>query len=73
MKTERGITLPILVVTIIILSILIGITVRQLTISNTGLINSVKSEIEYHEEQRYEEEDKMDNVISSYEQEWGLR
>lgn len=72
MKNERGITLIAVVVTIAILVIILAVTLNTGLIENNSVIREVTKETDKQQEQVKNEQEKMNDVISSYEEEWGL-
>lgn len=72
MKNESGITLTVLVITVIVLSILVGYTVRMSIANNDSIIKYVDEETMYQQNKAIEEENKKNSVISTLEEEWGL-
>ena len=63
-KKEKGITLVVLVVTIIVLLILAGITIN-LIIGDNGLITRAKSATEEYEKATKKEKEKLENLYGS--------
>lgn len=72
MKNERGITLIVLVLTMVVLIILAGITINASLYENGGLINKVKGETSKQQNMVQKEEDKMNTVLQDVEEEWGI-
>lgn len=73
MKSERGITLFSLVITIIVMVILAGVAVYIGVIEDDeGLINRVKEETTKEQEMVQEEKDKMNEVLKKQEKDWGI-
>ena len=72
MKNERGITLIILVTTVVILSILTGVTLNMALLENDSIIDEVDKETKKQNEMIKEEENKRSNVIEKLEDEWGI-
>ena len=72
MKEERGITLIVLVVTITILLILAGVTIRLAILDNNSMVKEVLNSTEIQQQMINEEKGKTSNVIKNYEEEWGL-
>ena len=73
MKSERGITLFSLVITIIVMVILAGVAVYIGVIEDDeGLINRVKEETTKEQEMVQEEKDKMNEVLKNQEKDWGI-
>lgn len=72
MKNESGITLTVLVITVIVLSILVGYAVRMSIANNDSVIKEVDKETMYQQNKILEEEKKKNSVISTLEEEWGL-
>ena len=72
MKDERGVTMIALGVTILVLSIITAVSISQLVLSNSVFVKQMVNETDYQEEMIREEEDKINNVIDEYEEEWGL-
>lgn len=73
MKSERGITLFSLVITIIVMVILAGVAVYTGVIEDDeGLINRVKEETTKEQEMVQEEKDKMNEVLKNQEKDWGI-
>lgn len=72
MKSERGITLFALVITIIIMLILAGVAIYSGLIEDGGLINKVKDETQRQQNMVQEEKDKMNSVLRNQEEDWGI-
>lgn len=72
MKNERGITLIVLSVTIIVMFILIGTVVYVGIGSDGGVINEVRNETRMQQEMVEEEQQKMNTVLKNQEEEWGI-
>lgn len=72
LKNERGITLTALVVTTIIMSILVVVSIRIGFIGEHSTVKEVTKETEKQQNMVEEEKNKMSNVISQYEKEWGI-
>ena len=72
MKNERGITLFSLVLTIIVMTIIIGVTIYMGFIENGGLISTVKNETIKQQDMVQNEKDKMNTVLKEQEKDWGL-
>ncbi len=72
MKDERGVTMIALGVTILVLSIITAVSISQLVLGNSVFVKQMVNETDYQEEMIREEEDKINNVIDEYEEEWGL-
>lgn len=72
MKDERGITLIVLVITIIVLFILAGVSLRQIIVDNAAPLKSIMNETEYQRNMVQNENKKMNSVISNIEEEWGI-
>ena len=72
MKSERGITLFLLVLTIIVMIILSGVAIYTGFIEDDGLINRVKEETVKQQDMVQEEKDKMNKVLKEQEQDWGI-
>ena len=72
MRNERGITMSALVITIIILIILSGVTLRNILIDNSSQMKAIKNEINTQDNMIEEEKNKIQNVITTYEEDWGL-
>ncbi len=72
MKDERGITMIALALTIVVLSIITAVSIRQITVNNSEAMKEIINETDYQEEMVQDEKDKMDNVIDRYEEDWGL-
>ncbi len=71
MKSERGITLVVLSITIIILSIITYVTIRQFS-SNDSDLMEITDENYKQRNMVEKEKEKMSNVMDSLEEEWGL-
>ena len=73
MKSERGITLFSLVITIIVMVILAGVAVYTGVIEdNGGLVNNIKEETTKEQKMIQEEKDKMNEVLKNQEKDWGI-
>lgn len=72
MSNERGVTMIALSITIIILSILAGVSINLGLASNSSVVNFVENQTTIQEEMIREEQSKTDNMIQKYEDEWGL-
>lgn len=72
MKSERGITLFSLVVTIVIMLILASVAIYSGLIEDGGLINQVKDETQRQQDMVQEEKDKMNSVLKNQEKDWGI-
>ena len=72
MKSERGITLIVLVTTIIVLLILAGVSLSQITIKNSAPLKSIMNQTEYQQDMVQNENKKMNSAISNIEEEWGI-
>lgn len=70
-KKNNGITMVALVVTIIVLLILTGVTVHQLS-SDEGVVDKSINETEYHQEAIQNEQSKMNEVMEKQMQDWGF-
>lgn len=69
-KNEKGITIVALVVTIIVMLILAGITMKEL--SDNSIISQVQEETNSHQEGIENEQKKMDEVKSKQLEDWGF-
>ena len=67
---EKGITIISLVISIIIIIILAGIAVGEL--SNGGLLFKTKETLNESDNLIREEDEKINSVIQNYEKEWGI-
>lgn len=72
MKNERGITLMVLVLTIIVMIILAGVTIYLSLDTNQGVINEVKTETQLQQNMVQTEKNKMNSVLQDLEKDWGL-
>lgn len=72
MKSERGITLLSLVVTIIVMLILAGVAIKGSLNENGGTINQVKDETLKQQNMVQKEKNKMNTVLQDLEEEWGI-
>ena len=73
MKNERGITLMVLVLTIIVMLILTGVTINIAFMSDNGVINEVKTETKMQTEIVENENKKMNQVLKDLESDWGIK
>ena len=69
---ERGITMIALSLTIIVLSILAGVTINLGLTDNSSIVKEMRNETQLHEEMIKEEQRKTNSVIQKYEDEWGI-
>lgn len=72
MKDERGITVAVLVITIVILFILAGASLRQIIVDNAAPVKSIMNETDYQQNMVQNENKKINSVISDIEEEWGI-
>ena len=72
MKSERGITLMVLAITIAVMSILAFVSFRQLIGNNSEPMKEMKNEIKNQQKMVENEKGKINNEIESLEEEWGL-
>lgn len=73
MKSEKGITLVVLVLTIIVMLILSAVVIFEgIGQSGEGLIYEVKDQTEYQQNAIQKEEEKMNSVLKNQEEDWGL-
>lgn len=72
MKNERGITLLVLAVTIIVMFILIGTVAYMGLDSDQGVINEVREETNMQQNLVEKEKEKMNTVLKRQEEEWGI-
>ncbi len=72
MKDEKGITLAVLIITVVMFVIIVGVTVRQLVYDNAAPVKSIKNETEYQQNMVQNENKKINGVISDIEEEWGI-
>lgn len=72
MKNERGITLIVLVVSILILIILIGVSLDMTVIKEDGILKQVLTRTQKQQDDIREEERKSNSALSAYEEEWGI-
>ena len=72
MKDERGITLIILIITVIIMVVLAGVSINQLIVNNSAPVKSIRNEVKYQQNMVQNENKKINGVISSIEEEWGI-
>ena len=72
MNNERGVTLTMLALTVAILAILAGVSIRLGLTSNSSIVREVENETAMQEEMIIEEQRKTENAIQKYEDEWGL-
>ena len=72
MKNERGVTLIALVTTVIIVSILAGVSIKMALGDNDSVVREVLNETETQQYMVNQEKEKTSNVIKNYEEEWGL-
>ena len=72
MGNERGVTMIALSITIIVLSIIAGVSINLGLASNSSVVREVENETEMQREMIDEEQSKMENAIQKYEDEWGL-
>ena len=71
-KYERGVTMIALSITIIVLSIIAGVSINLGLASNSSVVREVENETEMQREMIDEEQSKTENAIQKYEDEWGL-
>ena len=69
-NNEKGITLAMLVVTIIVMLILAGVTLKEL--SEEGLIHEVQNETQEQQKTIDEEQKRMDEVKNEQLKDWGF-
>ncbi len=69
-NNEKGITLAMLVVTIIVMLILVGVTLKEL--SEDGVVYEVKNETQEQQKTIDEEQKKMDEVKNEQLKDWGF-
>ncbi len=72
MGNERGVTMIALSITIIVLSIIAGVSINLGLASNSSVVREVENETEMQREMIDEEQSKTENAIQKYEDEWGL-
>ena len=72
MKNERGITLIAVVTTMIVLSIIAGVSIKIAIGNNNSVVREVTNATETQQYMINEEQEKTSNVIKKYEEEWGL-
>ena len=72
MKSERGITLMVLTITIAVMSIITFVSFRQLIGNNSEPMKEMKNEIKNQQKMVENEKGKINNEIESLEEEWGL-
>lgn len=72
MGNERGVTMIALSITIIILSIIAGVSINLGLASNSSIVREVENETDMQREMIDEEQSKTENAIQKYEDEWGL-
>ena len=72
MKNERGVTLIALVTTIIIMSIIAGVSIKIALGDNDSVVREVMNQTETQQYMVNQEKQKTSNVIKNYEEEWGL-
>ena len=72
MKSERGITVIALILTMVVLVILAYASIRQITINNSAPVKTIINEIQYQKNTIEDEKNKMNSVISDIEEEWGI-
>lgn len=72
MKNERGITLMVLVLTIIVMIILSSVVIYLSVIEEGGMVNQVKDETNKQQEMVKQEKEKMNSVLKNQEADWGI-
>lgn len=72
MKNERGITLMVLVLTIIVMIILSSVVIYLSVIEEGGMVNQVKDETNKQQEMVKQEQEKMNSVLKNQEADWGI-
>ena len=72
MKNERGITLMVLVLTIIVMLVLAGTTIYLALNNDQGVINEVKKETQTQANMVKQEKNKMNTVLRDLETDWGI-
>ena len=72
MKNERGITLMVLVLTIIVMIILSSVVIYLSVIEEGGMVNQVKDETNKQQEMVKQEQEKMNSVLKNQEVDWGI-
>ena len=72
MKNERGITLIAVVTTMIVLSIIAGVSIKVALGNNDSVVKEVTNATETQQYMINQEKQKTSNVIEKYEEEWGL-
>lgn len=72
MNNERGITLMVLVLTIIVMLILAGVTLNIGLGSDRGVINEVKTETKFQQDMTKNENKKRNQVLQELEEDWGI-
>ncbi len=71
MNKEKAVTMIALVVTIAVMLILAGVSLN-LALSNNGIVNDVKGELNLQKNMLQNHSEIMNSVISSQEEEWGI-
>lgn len=71
-KKEEGITLITLAVTIVVITILLTVTITQLTSDDKGIVDKAMNETQYHEEAIENEQRKINEVTQNQMEDWGL-
>lgn len=72
MKSERGITLMVLVLTIMIIIIISGVSIKIIYGNDSSTVKQVFNETTEQRNKVEKEKEKMDNTIDMMEEEWGL-
>ena len=72
MRSEKGITLMILIITIVVMIIISAVTVKASFNSKNGVYSETKNQIEYQNNATNYLNSSIDSTLQNQEKEWGL-
>ncbi len=72
MRSEKGITLMILIITIAVMIIISAVTVKASFNSKNGVYSETKNQIEYQNNATNYLNSSIDSTLQNQEKEWGL-
>lgn len=72
MRSEKGITLMILIITIAVMIIISAVTIKASFNSKNGVYSETKNQIEYQNNATNYLNSSIDSTLQNQEKEWGL-